>query len=115
VIAAYVTVRLMFALFIALFEQTGPLTALARSWMLVSGAWLSTFGKFLLVSIAIAALEIILQLAGSALPGFDAVVFALVVTPLTVIGNLLIYLDLRSRKQSYDVTQLAAEVDSLMS
>ncbi len=114
-LAVYVAVKLMFALFVALLEQAGPLTALSRSWMLVSGAWLSTFGRLLLVSVVIAIVEIALQLAGSALPGIDAAVFALIVTPLTVTGNLLIYLDLRSRKETYTTERLATDLERLPS
>jgi len=114
-LVAYVAVRLMFALFIALFEQAGPLTALTRSWTLVSGAWLRTFGRLLLVSFVIAIMQFALQLAGSALPGLDAVVVALIVTPLTVIGNLLIYMDLRSHKEAYTAERLASELERLPS
>ncbi len=114
-LGTYFTVRLMFAVFIALIEGAGALTAISRSWTLVSRAWLATFGKLVVVSLAVAIVEIALQSVGSAIPGLDTVVLALVVTPLTVIGNLLIYLDLRSRKESLTSDRLMAELEQLPS
>lgn len=114
-IAVYVFVRLMFVTYIALLEQTGPLAAVERSWSLVSGAWLRTFGLLLLVSIPAGIIQMALGFAGAAVPQLGALAAAVIVTPLTVIGNLLIYLDLRGRKQAYSTTTLTAELEALAS
>ena len=109
----YLAVRLMFAPLIALFEQAGPLTAIARCWRLVSGSWLRTFGLLFIVALLLGAIQMpVLWLAPFA-PGTDAFLFALVLTPLTTIGNLLIYLDLRVRKDGYMTEHLTAELDAL--
>jgi len=109
----YLAVRLMFAPLVALFEQAGPLTAIVRCWKLVSGAWLRTFGLLFIVALLLGAMQMpVLWLAAFA-PGIDAFLFALVLTPLTTLGNLLIYLDLRVRKDGYMTEHLAAEMDAL--
>jgi hypothetical protein len=109
----YLAVRLMFAPLVALFEQAGPLTAIARCWRLVSGSWLRTFGLLFIVALLLGAMQMpVLWLAAFA-PGIDAFLFALVLTPLTTLGNLLIYLDLRVRKDGYMTEHLTAELLAL--
>ena len=109
----YLAVRLMFAPFIALFEQAGPLTATVRCWKLVSGSWLRTFGLLLIVALLLGAIQMPVLWLATFAPGTDAFLFALVLTPLTTLGNLLIYLDLRVRKDGYMTEHLTAELDML--
>ncbi len=112
-VGVYFAVRLMFAPLIALFEQAGPLTAIVRCWKLVSGFWLRTFGLLFIVALLLGAIQMpVLWLAAFA-PGIDAFLFALVLTPLTTVGNLLIYLDLRVRQDGYMTEHLAAELNAL--
>jgi hypothetical protein len=109
----YLAVRLMFAPLIALFERAGPLTAIVRCWKLVSGAWLRTFGLLLIVALLLGAIQMPVLWLSVFAPGTDAFLFALVLTPLTSLGNLLIYLDLRVRKNGYMTEHLKAELDTL--
>ncbi len=113
VFAVYVFVRLMFAMFVALLEQAGPLAAVSRSWALVSGAWWRTFGLLLLLSVLVGGVQLALEIVGAAVPELGAVLATIIATPLTVLGNLLIYLDLRARKQRYSTEQLGAELEAL--
>ena len=113
--SVYIGVRLMFAPLVALFQQTGPLSAVARSWDLVSGAWWRTFGLLLLIGLILGVLQSAIGFLLSALPAVEALVTSLIVLPLSLIGNLLIYMDLRARKQTYRTEDLAGELESLAS
>lgn len=113
--SVYLGVRLMFAPLVALFQQTGPLSAVARSWDLVSGAWWRTFGLLLLIGLILGVLQSAIGFLLSALPAVEALVTSLIVLPLSLIGNLLIYMDLRARKQTYRTEDLAGELESLAS
>lgn len=114
-LALYVFVRLGFAVLVALLEQAGPLAAVGRSWMLVSRHWFRTCGLMLLVALLAGLLQTILELAAAAVPEAAALLAAIAVAPLTALGSLLIYLDLRARKEGYSAEQLAAELDALES
>jgi hypothetical protein len=111
----YLLVRLMFVGYAALLEHAGPLAAVERSWNLVSGSWRRTFRLTVLISLCVFAVQLAFELTigTSAAPG--AILATLVVTPLTVIGNLLIYLDLRARKESYTAAQMTQELHTLES
>ena len=113
VLAVYLVVRLMFAIFAALFEQKATIEAVVRSWTLVSGAMPRTFALLLVIGLAVGAIQLGLQSVGALMPGVDALLISLVVAPLTVIGDLLIYLDLRARKEGHNVESLEAELDAL--
>jgi len=113
VLAIYLVVRLMFALFAALFEQKSTVEAIIRSWTLVSGAIPRTFALLLSVGLVVGAIQLGLQSIGAPLPGLDALLVSLVVAPLTVIGDVLIYFDLRARKEGHNAESLAAELDVL--
>ena len=112
-VGVYLAVRLMFAPLIALFEQAGPLTAIVRCWRLVSGLWLRTFGLLFIVALLLGAIQMPALWLATFAPGTDAFLFALVLTPLTTLGNVLIYLDLRVRKDGYMTEHLTAELDAL--
>ena len=112
-IAVYLLLRLMFALFVALLEQQPTIGAIARSWGLVSGALQRTFGLLLAIGLLVGLLQFGLQSVGTPLPGLDALLVSVIVVPLTVVGDLLIYLDLRARKETYGAEHLAAELDAL--
>ncbi len=113
VIGIYLIVRLVFAPFAALLEQLGPAAAVMRSWMLVSGMWLRTFGLLFLITLLLVLIQMAFQLFGLFIPGVEAFLVALLVVPLTVCANLLIYLDLRVRKESYSLEHMKAELEAL--
>ena len=113
VLAVYLVVRLMFALFAALFEQKPSVNAIVRSWTLVSGAMPRTFALLLVIGLTVGLIQLGLQSVGTLAPGLDALLVSLVVAPLTVIGDLLIYLDLRARKEGHNLESLVSELDAL--
>ncbi|GEM_PF-4494377 len=115
VLSVYLAVRLLFAPYIVLFEHTGPITSVMRSWKLVSGMWLRTFGLLIIISLVLGLIQMLLQLLGAIAPSVEAFVTSLVILPLSIIGNLLIYLDLRVRKYAYGSARLSAELESLAS
>ncbi|MFW6126246.1 MAG: hypothetical protein ACOC58_03990 [Chloroflexota bacterium] len=113
VLGIYLVVRLLFAPFAALLEQLGPAAAVMRSWTLVSDMWLRTFALLFLIHLLLALLQIAFQLFGIIVPGMEAFLVSLVVVPLTICANLLIYLDLRVRKESYSAEHMKSDLEAL--
>ena len=90
-------------------EGKGPGTALTRSWELVRGTWWRVFGIVIvfgiLPSLVIFAIN---WIAGDLI----AVVGGVLVTPIVHIGAVLLYLDLRARKEGYTLEQLASDMSA---
>ncbi len=123
----------------ALVEGYGPMAALSRSLELVRQSWWRVFGILLLFYVIEAAITLILNLPGTiyyiirVLPGFmsghmtpamsqepawlliattvAALAGNIIATPIFVIGQTLLYFDLRVRKEGYNLGRLAAELD----
>jgi len=112
-LGVYLLVRLVFAPFVALLQQAGPVAALTGSWSLVSGMWLRTFAVLFLITLLLGVVQLVFQLFGALVPGIEAFLVSLVVVPLTVLADLLIYLDLRARRDGYDVEHMKSELDAL--
>ena len=107
-------------------ENTGLFPAMGRSWRLVEGRWWRTFFILLLVfvlnyvvSLALGAFlylgQILLSLLLSpylALAIYEGavVLVSALVTPVLLIAIVLIYFDLRVRKEALDLFQLAHNV-----
>jgi hypothetical protein len=107
-------------------ENTGLVSAMSRSWRLVQGRWWRTFLIVVLmvilaqvVSTALLAFmylgEFLLQLvlstfAVQAIAEAAAVLVNALVTPILQIAIVLIYFDLRVRKEGLDLFQLAQHV-----
>jgi hypothetical protein len=103
-------------------EDIGPIRGLGRSWNLVRGSWWRTFGILLVVGI----LQTIISYALFILFGLIAAVFSTgdfqaalvqvgstllsaVVSPITTIAVVLLYFDLRVRREGLDLDQLAQQ------
>jgi hypothetical protein len=90
-------------------EGKGPGTALTRSWKLVQGTWWRVCGIVIvfgiLPSLVIFAIN---WIAGDLI----AVVGGVLVTPIAYIGTVLLYLDLRARKEGYTLEQLASDMSA---
>ncbi len=112
-VGVYLLVRLVFAPFAALLEQAGPVAAMVKSWTLVSGMWLRTFAIFFLVTFLLGFVQLAFQAFGALIPGMEAFLTSLVVVPLTACADLLIYLDLRARKEGYSVDHMKTELEAL--
>jgi hypothetical protein len=107
-------------------EEGGAGAAISRSWQLVRGSWWSTFGRLFLLGI----LTFVVSLAAQAIAtlvsfvipfddprlAFRAVLTAVAgaaAAPVTPIATVLIYLDLRVRKESLDLQVMAARSGGL--
>jgi hypothetical protein len=107
-------------------ENTGLFAAMGRSWRLVQGRWWRTFFILLLVfvlnyvvSLALGAFlylgQVLLTLLLSpyiALAIYEGavVLVSALVNPVLLIAIVLIYFDLRIRKEALDLFQLAQQV-----
>ena len=120
--AIYFLVRWSLTVAAMMAEDMGPIRGLGRSWNLVKGQWWRTFGILVIVTI----LQTIITYALFILFGLIAAIFstgdfqaALVqvgstllsalVSPITTIAVVLLYFDLRVRKEGLDLDQLAQQ------
>lgn len=120
--AVYFLVRWSLTVAAMMAEDIGPIRGLGRSWNLVKGQWWRTFGILVIVAI----LQTIITYALFILFGLIAALFstgdfqaALVqvgstllsalVSPITTIAVVLLYFDLRVRKEGLDLDQLAQQ------
>ena len=120
--AIWLAVRWSLVVAAMMAEDMGPIRGLGRSWNLVSGSWWRTFGILLIVGI----LQSIISYALFILFGLIAAVFSTgdfqaalvqvgstllsaVVSPITTIAVVLLYFDLRVRKEGLDLDQLAQQ------
>jgi len=120
--AIWLAVRWSLVVAAMMAEDIGPIRGLGRSWNLVSGSWWRTFGILLIVGI----LQSIISYALFILFGLIAAVFSTgdfqaalvqvgstllsaVVSPITTIAVVLLYFDLRVRKEGLDLDQLAQQ------
>ena len=110
----FVQIRFLYAYPACTLEGLGPLPALKRSWELTRGVFWRTLGRYLLVSVAIAALTSILSSlmrlfffgAPDLSLAFSAVLSALVsalTMPLLVSFLTLMYTDERMRRENFGV------------
>jgi hypothetical protein len=118
----FFAVRWSLAVAAMMAEDVGPITALRRSWNLVSGMWWRTFGILLVLTIMQAViggalgflfgLIVGVILSGDLLLAVGATGSTLlnaVVSPIVTIGIVLLYFDLRVRKEGLDLDQLARQ------
>lgn len=120
--AIYFLVRWSLTVAAIMAEDIGPIRGLGRSWNLVKGQWWRTFGILVVVAI----LQSVISYALFILFGLIAALFstgdfqaALVqvgstllsalVSPITTIAVVLLYFDLRVRKEGLDLDQLAQQ------
>ena len=101
-------------------EDVHSMEALKRTWWLLRGFWWRTFGIYLLAALLVGIITQIFysvgQGIGSLIPGmagnaFTAAVstlFSLIFQPFTLTIVFLIYLDIRIRKENFDLDILAS-------
>jgi hypothetical protein len=127
VVAIWVGVRWAVAVPTLLQEGVGPVRALQRSWELVGGRWWRTFGILIVTYLLILVVEVVVGgvLAVAVLPvqavasglaaglgqAAGAVVGALV-APVSSLVLVLLYRDLRIRREGWGLDQLAQGVPS---
>jgi hypothetical protein len=130
VVTIWIGVRLLLAIPVVVLEVTGPVAALRRSWLLVQGNWWRVFGIYLLTAIVVGIVAGLIELPftlargfisghGSLLLGFAST--AAPTVPALIIGGIggiiattctrpvsagvsvLLYADLRMRKEGLDL------------
>ncbi len=126
-VAIWIYVR--WALFVPamLTENVGPIRALGRSWTLVEGKWWRTCGILLLLVLLLYVVGLIIgtffQFVAALIPGLSqdarlavnqvgGSIGGVVAAPIQYIAWTLMYFDLRVRKESFDLDQLAQQVGS---
>jgi hypothetical protein len=120
--AAYFLVRWSLTVAAMMAEDIGPIRGLGRSWNLVKGQWWRTFGILVVVAILqtiiSSALSILFQLIATifstgdfqaALVSVGSTLLSALVSPITTIAVVLLYFDLRVRKEGLDLDQLAQQ------
>jgi hypothetical protein len=103
-------------------EDIGPIRGMGRSWRLVSGMWWRTLGILAVLLIMWFIIYLALRIMFGALVGvlvggylgfaITSVLLSLVngiVSPIVTIGIVLLYYDLRTRKEGLDLDQLARQ------
>ena len=110
----YLLVIWFFAGQAIIIESKGPMAALTRSQLLVSGSWWRVFGIVIVFVLIIVLLSLITGAIVSLFPGgvafiLSAVLYTLL-SPIVPIGATLVYLDLRARKEGYTLEAMASEV-----
>jgi membrane-anchored glycerophosphoryl diester phosphodiesterase (GDPDase) len=121
----WILVRWSMAVPALLAERRGPVQAIQRSWELTRDSWWRLFGILLVVGLMQLVLNSLLGAAGlpiailipfvsNLVRGAVAVTVSTLgtalVTPILYLCLVLLYFDLRIRKESFDLDQLAAQV-----
>lgn len=124
VIAAgiFFSIRWSLAVAAMMAEDIGPINGLRRSWNLVAGMWWRTFGILLVVTILQGIIGLALGfllglIVGVALSGdlqlavssVGSTLLSAIISPITTIAIVLLYFDLRVRKEGLDLDQLAQQ------
>ncbi len=118
-ILIFIFVAWFFYVQAVMIEGKRPMEALSRSWDLVRGNWLRVLG----IGVVYVSITILAAFAAS-LPGLavlevvDTTIAGnllitagtAVVAPFTYVGTMVVYLDLRARKEGYDVDSLAGDM-----
>ena len=114
----YLLVIWFFAVPVTMLERRrGPIAALGRSAALVKGSWRRVFAIgivfvviFVGLALAILVPVAILTFINETLGGFAGTVLFTLLGPIVPIGATLVYIDLRVRKEGYNVDAMAAEL-----
>ena len=113
----YLLVIWFFAIPAVVFEGMGGIDALKRSRQLTRGSWWRLFGigivfTLLIVAIGIVggALSFVLVFISPKLFAIGLVVTAALLTPIYYVGSVLVYVDLRVRKEGYTLQALSDDV-----
>ncbi len=120
--AAYFLVRWSLVVAAMMAEDIGPVRGLGRSWNLVAGSWWRTLGILVVVAILQSVIAFALglffglivavALSGDlrlAVTSAGSTLLGAIVSPIVTIGVVLLYFDLRTRKEGLDLDQLARD------
>lgn len=107
IVIFYLGISCLFMWEAALLEGLSSKAAVLRSFFLIKGNWWRVFGMMSVLSIIITPINVIL----GKIPGIGEIIGSILSTPFWVIGHILIYYDLRLRKEGYSVGTLAEELN----
>ncbi|HEX3722664.1 MAG TPA: hypothetical protein VHV31_07720 [Nitrolancea sp.] len=130
--AIYLSISWLFALHATAFERKFGWSVLARSRALVKGEWLRVFGITILVGIIAGLANLVFSIPNIALGVAEAlgsegatfravaasisVIFStagwIVTGPIIYISSILLYFDLRARKEGYDLEMMANQAEA---
>jgi hypothetical protein len=114
--------RWLFAAPIVILERVGARAALRRSWQLVRGSTARVFGISLLVGVITGILAAIVGALLTVVTGFGdenlrlilnqlaSLILAVLIQPISFIVVVLLYYDLRIRREAFDIEMLAANL-----
>ena len=119
--AFLVFVRMSFASTVLVVEGKKGSKALGRSWRLASGHFWRLFGALLLASLVAAIVSAILTIPGELIAGglgsggwpvraLGQSLATVLVTPFSTLVTVLLYFDLRIRKEGYDIEVMTQEL-----
>jgi hypothetical protein len=112
----YIGVRLAVSIEALVVEGRRGTKAMARSWELVGGHWWHAFGTLLVAWLVIGVINSVITLPFSDtswfVQGLVAAVATVVTLPYGVLVGVLLYLDLRARKESLTMETLRAELQA---
>ena len=122
VLSIWVTFKLVFGPLAVVLEDQAPVEALRRSWDLTNGHWVRVVATLFVIGLLTAALTymvaIPVQIAGAlvqvsspaggqALAAAGTVVAQLFLQPIQIVASVLLYYDLRMRKEGFDLVMMA--------
>ncbi|MEE9435895.1 MAG: glycerophosphoryl diester phosphodiesterase membrane domain-containing protein [Candidatus Adiutricales bacterium] len=108
--AIYFAIRWSFVLPAIMLEDVGPREALSSSSELVRGTWWRVFGILIVLGLLTAVVSGLLNLVLFFVPEVRGTVANIISTPITMIGTVLLYFDLRVRARGYSVEMLEEEL-----
>jgi hypothetical protein len=130
--SVFIAVKVSLAVSVVVLENAGAAAGLRRSWRLVRGSWWRVFGIFLLALLIVGATAVILEIpftiaakvaggagdfyglvgagtvAGLIVAAVGSIVASAVTRPISAGISVLLYLDLRMRKEGLDLALQAA-------
>ena len=121
-------VRFSLAAPVVVLERLGPVNALRRSWRLAAGSFWRLFGIFLLTVIIVFVAALVLQIpfdigrhflgqtsvAGIILAGVGGIIVGAITRPVLAGVTVLLYLDMRMRKEGLDLVLRDASQNQAM-
>lgn len=109
-LAIYFGIRWSFAIPVIMLEGLGAREAISRSSDLVRGTWWRVFGIIIVLAVIAAVISGLLNLILFFVPEVRGTVANIISSPLTMIGTILLYFDLRLRAGEYTIEMLEAEL-----
>jgi hypothetical protein len=112
----YIAIRLSLGTQALVVEGHRPTQAMGRSWALVGGHWWHTFSTLLVAGLLTVVVNAVITTPFSATNWFGQAVAAAAATvitlPYTTVVGVLLYLDLRARKETLSLDTLTADLQA---